>query len=115
MSTSAGMNAAGYNLLLTVSHIIFIFAYYARSNFVMNFASINFLVLIFWIKLIVKLANLPTQKSSAFSSSSTSLCTSTRVVDSRDNGIERAVEKEVGKKERVPSPQVNVSRCRQNL
>jgi hypothetical protein len=48
MSTSAGLNAAGYNLfqLLTVLHIIYISAYYARSNFVMNFASGMFLLLI---------------------------------------------------------------------
>jgi hypothetical protein len=48
MSTSAGFNAAGYNIfrLLTVLHIIYIFAYYARSNFVMNFSSDMFLLLI---------------------------------------------------------------------
>jgi hypothetical protein len=62
MSTNADLNAAGYNLfrLLTVLHIIYIFTYYARSNFVMNFASSMFLLLISWIKLFVKLAKFPT-------------------------------------------------------
>jgi hypothetical protein len=60
MSTSAGMNAAGYNLLLTVSLIIYIFAYYARSHFVMNFVYVKFLLLFFWIKLLVKIANIRT-------------------------------------------------------
>jgi hypothetical protein len=48
MSTSVGLNAAVYNLfrLLTVLHIIYIFANYARSNFFMNFASGMFLFLI---------------------------------------------------------------------
>jgi hypothetical protein len=54
------MNAAGYNLLLTVSHIIGIFAYYGRSIFVMNLASVMFVLLIFWIKLLVKLPKFPT-------------------------------------------------------
>jgi hypothetical protein len=41
MSTSAGLNASGYNLyrLLVVLHIIYIFAYSAKSNMVMNIAS----------------------------------------------------------------------------
>jgi hypothetical protein len=57
MSTSAGLNVVGYNLrLLTTLHIIYIFTYYARSNLVMNFASGMFLLLISWIKLLVKLA-----------------------------------------------------------
>jgi hypothetical protein len=62
MSTSAGLNAAGYNLfqLLTVLHIIYISAYYARSIFVMNCASSMFLILISWIKLLVKLAKFRT-------------------------------------------------------
>jgi hypothetical protein len=45
MSTSVGMNAARYNLLLAVSLIIYIFAYCARSHFVMNFVSVKFLLL----------------------------------------------------------------------
>jgi hypothetical protein len=64
MSTSVGMNAAGYNLLLTVSLIIYIFAYCGRSHFVMNFVSVKFLLLFFWIKLLVKMANIPTKSSS---------------------------------------------------
>jgi hypothetical protein len=63
MSTSAGMNAVGYNLLLTVYHMIYIFAYYGRSVFVMNivsFASVMFVLLIFWIKLLVNLPKFPT-------------------------------------------------------
>jgi hypothetical protein len=41
MSTSAGLNAAGYNLirLLTVFHIIYIFTHSGRSNIFMNIAS----------------------------------------------------------------------------
>jgi hypothetical protein len=58
MSTSGDMNAAGYNLLLTISLIIYIFAYYGRSHFVMNFVSFKFLLLFFWIKLLVKMANI---------------------------------------------------------
>jgi hypothetical protein len=62
MSTSVGFNAARYNLfrLLIVLHIIYIFAYYARSNFVLNFASGMFLLLISCIKLLVQLAKFPT-------------------------------------------------------
>jgi formate/nitrite transporter FocA (FNT family) len=60
MSTSAGMNAARYNLLLTVLFIIYIFAHCGRSHFVMNFVSVKFLLLLFWIKLLVKMANFPT-------------------------------------------------------
>jgi hypothetical protein len=57
------MNAAGNNLLLTVSHMIYIFAYYGRSNFVMNIASVTsvmFVLLIFWIKLLVNFPKFPT-------------------------------------------------------
>jgi formate/nitrite transporter FocA (FNT family) len=60
MSTSAGMNAARYNLLLIVLFIIYIFAHCGRSHFVMNFVSVKFLLLLFWIKLLVKMANFPT-------------------------------------------------------
>jgi hypothetical protein len=62
MSTSTGMNAAGYNLLLTV-YMIYIFAYYGRSVLVTNivsFASVMFVFLIFWIKLLVNLPKFPT-------------------------------------------------------
>jgi hypothetical protein len=65
MSTSTGMNAAGYNLLLTVYHMIYIFAYYDRSVLVMNiisFASVMFVLLIFWIKLLVNLPKFPTME-----------------------------------------------------
>jgi hypothetical protein len=54
------MNAAGYNLLLTILFIIYIFAHCVRSHFVMNFVSVRFLLLFFWIKLLVKMANFPT-------------------------------------------------------
>jgi hypothetical protein len=54
------MNAAGYNILFTVLHFIYIFAYSVRSNLVMNFVTVMFLILIFWIKLLVKLAKFPT-------------------------------------------------------
>jgi hypothetical protein len=60
MSISAGMNATGYNLLLTVLFIIYIFAHCGRSYFVMNFVSVKVLRLFFWIKLLVKMANFPT-------------------------------------------------------
>jgi hypothetical protein len=41
MSTSVGLNASGYNLFryLAEVNIIYIFAYFARSNMFMNFAS----------------------------------------------------------------------------
>jgi formate/nitrite transporter FocA (FNT family) len=55
------MNAAGYNLLLTVLFIIYIFAHCGRSHFVMNFVSVKFLLLFFWIKVLVKMANFPTR------------------------------------------------------
>jgi hypothetical protein len=54
------MNVAGYNILFTVLHFIYIFAYCARSNLVMNFVIVMFLILIFWIKLLIKLAKFPT-------------------------------------------------------
>jgi hypothetical protein len=45
MSTSTGLNAAGYILqFLIVLYIIYIFTYYAISNLVMNFASGMFLI-----------------------------------------------------------------------
>jgi hypothetical protein len=64
MSTSIGLNADGYNLirLLSVVHIIYIFAYSGRSNIVMNIASAVFVFSISWIKLLVKLAKFPTGK-----------------------------------------------------
>jgi hypothetical protein len=55
------MNAAGYNILFIVLHFIYIFAYCARSNLVMNFVTVMFLILIFWIKLLVQLAKFPTE------------------------------------------------------
>jgi hypothetical protein len=60
------MNAAGYNLLLTVSHMIYIFAYYGRSNLVMNIASVMFVLLIFWIKSLVNLPKSPTKYNKEF-------------------------------------------------
>jgi hypothetical protein len=60
MSTSAGMSATGYNLLFSVLFIIYIFAHCGRSHFVMNFVSMKFLLLFFWIKLLIKMANFPT-------------------------------------------------------
>jgi hypothetical protein len=60
MSTSAGMSATGYNLLFSVLFIIYIFAHCGRSHFVMNFVSMKFLRLFFWIKLLIKMANFPT-------------------------------------------------------
>jgi hypothetical protein len=62
MSTSAGLNAAGYNLirLLTVFHIMYIFTLSRRTNFVTNIASELLVFIISWIKLLVKLAKFPT-------------------------------------------------------
>jgi hypothetical protein len=62
MPTSAGLNAAGYNLirLLTVFHIMYIFTYSGRTNIVMNITSKILVFTIFWIKLLVKLAKFPT-------------------------------------------------------
>jgi hypothetical protein len=54
------MNAAGYNILLTVLHFIYVFAYCARSNLVMNLVAVMFLLLFFLIKLLIKLAKFPT-------------------------------------------------------
>jgi hypothetical protein len=60
MSTSTGLNVAGYILqFLTVLYIIYIFAYYDISNLVMNFASGMFIISISWIKLLIKLAKFP--------------------------------------------------------
>jgi hypothetical protein len=64
--TSADMNATGYNILLTVLFIIYIFAHCVRSHSVMNFVfvmnsvSVRFLLLFFRIKLLIKMANFPT-------------------------------------------------------
>jgi hypothetical protein len=66
MSSSADMNAARYNLLLTVSLIIYIFAYCARSHFVMNIVSVKFLLLFFCIKLLVKMTNILTLSAQLF-------------------------------------------------
>jgi hypothetical protein len=62
MSTSDGLNASGYNLFrfFVEVNIIYIFAYSARSNMFMNFASDMLLLSISWIKLLVNLAKFPT-------------------------------------------------------
>jgi hypothetical protein len=60
MSTSAGLNASGYNLFRLLV-VIYIFAYSAKSNMVMNIASGLLLISISWIKLLVNLAKFPTQ------------------------------------------------------
>jgi hypothetical protein len=58
MSTSTGMNAAGYNLiqLLTVFHIMYIFTLSGSTNIVMNVISEILVFTISWIKLLVNFA-----------------------------------------------------------
>jgi hypothetical protein len=61
MSTSAGLNASGYNLfrILIVLNIVYIFEYSVRSHMFMNIVT-SMLLLNFWIKLLVNLAKFQT-------------------------------------------------------
>jgi hypothetical protein len=62
MSTSAGLNASGYNLFqfFVVVNIVYMFAYSVRSHMFMNIVTSLLLLSFFWIKLLINLAKFPT-------------------------------------------------------